>query len=219
MRFLLLGGAIGPAFFATAVLIGAALRPGYDHSMQVMSALGGTGSPNAILMNGLGFLPTGILILVFGFALHRLAPRSLLSHAGALLLGLFGGGIIAAGVYSCDPGCVGIGTSRDAYLHIVASVVAFLSGIAACFAWGGAFRSSPAWRPLSNFSLLAGLASGSLLFAFNATSDTEAVPGIWQRLFIGSLFGWCAIVGILSFRLTDPGRKYVEGEPARLRMR
>jgi len=208
MRVLLLGGAIGPAFFASAVLIGASLRPDYDHSMQVMSALGGTGSPNSFVMNGLGFFPTGVLITVFAFALHRLAPRSLLSHAGALLLTLFGGGIVAAGVYSCDPGCLGIGTSRDAYLHIVASVVAFLSGIAACFAWGGAFRASPDWRPLSSFSLCAGLVAGCLLFAFNTTSGTESFPGIWQRLFIGALFGWCAIVGIRSYRLTDPQRDH-----------
>ena len=209
MRVLLLGGALGPAFFVTAVSIGAALRPDYDHSMQVMSALGGTGSPNSFLMNGFGFFPTGVLIAIFGFALHRLVPRSFFSHVGALLSILFGGGIVAAGLYSCDPGCLGIGSSREAYLHIVASVVAFLSGITACFAWGGAFRSSPTWRPLSNFSLLTGLMAGCLLFGFNTTSGTDSFPGIWQRLFIGSLFGWCAIVGIGSYRLTDPARENV----------
>jgi hypothetical protein len=158
-------------------------------------------------MNGFGFFPTGVLIAIFGIALHHLAPRSLLSHVGTLLLMIFGGGIVAAGVYSCDPGCLGIGTSREAYLHIVASVVAFLSGITSCFAWGGAFRSSPTWRPLSNFSLLSGLMAGCLLFAFNTTAGTDSFPGIWQRLFIGSLFGWCAIVGVVSFLLTDPARQ------------
>lgn len=170
--------------------------------MEVMSALGATDSPNAMLMNGLGFLPTGVLIMVFGFALNRFAPRSFLTILGGLLVGLFGGGIVAAGVYSCDPGCVGVGTSREAYLHIVASVIAFLSGILACFAWGAAFRADPAWRFLSNFSFMAGLASGCLLLAFNSTAGTEAYPGIWQRLFIGSLFGWCMVVGILSYRLS-----------------
>jgi hypothetical membrane protein len=202
IRWLLLGGAVGPLCFATAVLIGASLRPEYDHSMQVMSALGGTGSPNAILMNGLGFLPMGLLTMAFGFALYRLAPRSIWSGIGGLLVGLFGSGIVAAGMYSCDPGCVGVGSTREAYLHIVASVIAFLSGIAACFAWGGAFRSDPAWRPLSNLSLLAGIVSGGLLFAFNTTSGTDAYPGIWQRLFIGALFGWCAVVALRAFRLT-----------------
>lgn len=209
MRVLLLGGVVGPAFFTTAVLIAAALRPDYDHSMQVMSALGATGSPNSLVMNGLGFLPTGILIAVFGFALHRLGPRSSLSHAGGLLLILFAGGIVGAGAYSCDSSCLGVGTTREAFLHIVASVIAFLSGIAACFAWGGAFRTSPAWRPLSNFSFLTGLVAGSLLYAFNTTSGTASFPGIWQRLFIGSLFSWCAVVGVLSYRLTDPARQHL----------
>jgi hypothetical membrane protein len=203
MRFLLLAGAIGPALFVTAVLIGASLRPDYDHTMQVMSALGATDSPNAILMNGLGFLPAGISIVVFGFSLFYFAPRSVLAFLGGFLVVIFGSGVFAAGVYSCDPGCVGAGTSHEAYLHIVASAVAFSSGILSCFVWGGAFRARPEWRSLSYFSFAAGLVSAGLLSAFNSASGTEAYPGIWQRLFIASLFGWCAIVGVVSYRLAS----------------
>lgn len=203
IRTLLLGGLVGPLFFATAVIVGSSMRPGYDHRMEVMSALGGTGSPNAIVMNGFGFLPAGVMILGFGFALFRFAPRSFFAVVGGVLLGLFGSGIVAAGVYSCDPGCVGTGTSREAFLHIVASVVAFLSGILACFVWGGAFRADPAWRGLSNFSFAAGILSSGLLVAFNSTSGSDAIPGVWQRLFIASLFGWCAVVGVGAFRLTS----------------
>lgn len=216
LRFLLLGGLVGPLCFATAVLIGAALRPEYDHTMQVMSALGGTDSPNAALMNGLGFLPAGVLIGGFGFALFRFAPRSLPSILGGLLVGFFGAGIVAAGIYSCDPGCIGVGTTREAYLHIVASVIAFLAGITACFVWGIAFWFDPAWRSLSMPSLLCGGAATALLYGFNATAGTDAYPGIWQRLFIASLYGWCAFVGVRAFRIVSAAegttRSSTEGE-------
>jgi len=202
VRVMLLGGVLGPVCFAAAVLIGSALRPDYDHRMQVMSALGESGSANAMLMNGLGFQVTGLLIMAFAFALHQVAPRSWWSIVGGILLGVFGAGIISAGIYSCDPGCLGTGTSRDAFLHIVVSVIAFTSGILACFVWGAAFRRDSAWRSLTIFSWLAGLLAAWLLFSFNSTSGTDASPGFWQRLFIDSLFGWCAVVGIRSFRLT-----------------
>ncbi len=47
MRVLALGGVAGPALFTLVVLVCAALRPNYSHSMQVMSALGE--------LNGLSF--------------------------------------------------------------------------------------------------------------------------------------------------------------------
>jgi len=55
---------------------------------------------------------------------------------------------------------------------------------------------------MSNLSLLMGLVSGCLLYACNAAAGTDAVPGIWQRHFVGSLFLWCAVVGVYAFRVT-----------------
>ena len=69
MRVLFLGGLVGPLCFLFAVLVGASLRPDYDHTIEVMSALGATGSPNAILMNGVGFMPAGIMLIGLGLAL------------------------------------------------------------------------------------------------------------------------------------------------------
>jgi hypothetical membrane protein len=206
MRILALGGVAGPVVFTLVVLVGAALRPDYDHSMQVMSALGETGGPNALLMNAVGFVPTGLLILGFAFSLSRLVPRTALATAGGLLLCLFGLGIVGAGAFSCDPGCSGVGTSRDAYLHIVASVVAFLSGVTACAIWGFAFRALPAWRSLSSFSLASALLSTILLLTFNATAGSSSFPGVWQRLFLGSLFLWCGVVALYAFRISAPNR-------------
>ena len=207
MRVLALGGVAGPALFTLVVLVCAALRPNYSHSMQVMSALGETGGPNALLMNAVGFVPTGLLLVAFAFSLSRLVPRTALATAGALLLGLFGLGIVGAGAFSCDPGCSGLGTSREAYLHIVASVLAFPSGVAACAFWGVAFRSLPAWRALSGFSLTSALLAAVLLLTFNATAGSSSFPGVWQRLFLGSLYLWCGVVGCYAFCISAPDRR------------
>jgi hypothetical protein len=158
-------------------------------------------------MNAAGFVPTGLLILGFAASLSQLVPRTPLSILGSLLVGLFGVGIVSAGVFSCNLGCTGIGTSREAYLHIVASVVAFGSGVTACGVFGFAFRTLPAWRPLYAYSLISALVSALLLFEFNSATETQSLPGVWQRLFLGSLFSWCMVVGFFAFRVSAPGRR------------
>lgn len=211
MRILALAGVAVPIVFGSVVVVCAALRPDYSHSMQVMSALGETGGPNAFIMNAFGFLPTGMFIMALAFSLSQLVPRTILTAAGTLFLGLFGAGVVAAGVYSCDLGCSGVDASREAFLHIVASVIAFIAAVLAIGVWGIAFRPHPDWRPLSFFSLLSGLLAAVLLVIFNASTGNAAFPGVWQRLFIGTLFSWCAIVGLYAYRISAPERG-IEGQ-------
>ena len=128
MRILALGGVAGPALFASVVVLCAALRPEYSHITQVMSELGETDGLHASLMNAAGFVPSGLLFMAFGGSLALLVPRTRISAVGALLVVLFGAGIAAAGVFSCDSGCPRQGISREATLHIIVSVIAFLSG-------------------------------------------------------------------------------------------
>ncbi len=151
MRILAPGGIAGPVLFTTVVVFAAALRPGYSHYEAVISALGETGGPHALLMNAGGFVPTGFLLIGFALSLSRLVPRTALATAGAVCSRLLGAGIVGAGVFSCDLGCRGLGTSREAFLHIVASLLALPSGVVACAIWGVAFRSLRAWRSLSVF--------------------------------------------------------------------
>lgn len=212
MRVLALGGVAGPILFALVVVVCAALRPDYSHSMQVMSALGETGGPNALLMNALGFVPSGLLLVGFALSLSRLVPRTAVAVVGSVLLVLFGSGLVGAGVFSCDLGCKGMGTTREAALHIVVSVVTFVSAVAACGVWGWVFRSLPDWRALSAYSLTTCLGSAALLLGFNAVAGSDAYPGVWQRLFLGSLFLWCGVVGVYAFRVSAPEPSAMQGE-------
>ncbi len=207
MRILALGGVAGPVVFGSVVVVCAALRPDYSHSLQVMSVLGETGGPNAIIMNAFGFLPTGLLIMALAISLSQLVPRTILTTAGVLLLGLFGAGIVAAGAYSCDLGCPRVGTSPEAFLHIVVSAVAFGSGVTAIGVWGFAFRAHPEWRSLSVFSLLSALLAAALLAKFNSSVGEATIPGVWQRLFLGTLYLWCAVVGLYAYRISAPERQ------------
>ena len=200
MRYLALGGLAGPLLFASVVIVCAALRPGYDHAMQFISELGATGTPRAALMNFAGFIPSGILVMAFGVSLAALLPPSTLSRIGAGLIVVFGLGISLAGVYSCDPGCPRHDFSPAALGHEIVSITAFVAGIAGIAVWAYRFRELPAWRPLWRYSALSSAAALLLFLMLAATAETRTYTGIWQRLFLTSLYLWCAVVGVRLFR-------------------
>jgi hypothetical membrane protein len=201
-----LGGVAGPALFASVVILCAALRPEYSHVTQFMSELGESGGANAGLMNFVGFVPSGLLLAAFGASLAALRPRTALSLAAAALVGVFGLGIAGAGVYSCDPGCPREGMSFEATLHDRVSVGAFIAGILGIALWAYRFRALEAWRSLWRYTAATSAGAVVLLAVLAASIESRAFTGVWQRLFLGTLYAWCAVVGLRAFR-TLPGAR------------
>jgi hypothetical membrane protein len=201
VRLLALGGVAGPVLFATLVVVCGALRPGYSHVHQFISELGATGTPNATLMNVVGFLPAGLLLAGFGVSLARSFPRRGLTLAAAVCIAVFGLGHVAAGVYSCDPGCPLEGVSWQARVHDRVSLLAFLAGIAGVALWARVFRRLPTWRSLATYSAISSVIALGLLIGFGLSTQTRVFTGAWQRLFIGTLYLWCVVVGVRVFRL------------------
>jgi hypothetical membrane protein len=200
VRFLALAGVAGPALFASVVILCATLRPEYSHVTQFMSELGETGGPHAALMNFLGFIPSGLLLAGFGVSLTALRPRTALSLAAASLIALFGLGITGAGVYSCDPGCPRQGMSFEATVHQAVSIVAFVAGVSGTALWAYYFRGLTRWRSLWRYSALTSAAAIVLLLLLNSSAESRAFTGVWQRLFLATLYLWCAVVGLRVFR-------------------
>jgi len=209
VRVLALGGLAGPVLFSTLVIVCGTLRPGYDHATQFMSELGETGGSHASLMNFAGFIPSGLLLAVFGASLAWLLPRNALSVVGAVLMTVFGLGITAAGVYSCDAGCSRQGMSDEATLHLLVSILAFLAGIVGSAVWAYRFRSLVAWQSLWRYTAISSGAALVLLLVMNAAAESRWFSGIWQRLFLATLFLWCAVVGVRAFRRA-PSRGHVQ---------
>ena len=200
MRILALGGPGGSVLFVAMVLLCASLRPDYNHATQVMSVLGETGGPHAFLMNAAGFVPAGALFIAFGVSLASLVPRMPLSTLGSLLVCGFGAGIVAAGIFSCDPGCPRDAISIEATLHIVVSIVAFVSGVCACGVWALVFRKLEAWQSLWPYSAASAVVAVVLLLIFNESARSGEFKGVWQRLFLGTLYLWHAVIGVHAFR-------------------
>lgn len=90
VRFAAICGMVAPFALASAVLIAGALRPGYDHTMQFISALGEEGDASSYVMNFGGFFLFGTLLIMFAYGFFRRTEYkgigSMVSYAETLKL-------------------------------------------------------------------------------------------------------------------------------------
>lgn len=199
LKFLALGGVIGPLIFTATTLICAGLRPDYSHIHHFISALGATGSRNADLMNWIGFIPSGIMISSFGLSLTLLLPKKMLARSGSVLVIIFGLGLIAVGLFSCDEGCPREG-SLENNIHDKISGPIFLCAILGALVLGFTFRRLPYWRKLWLYSVVSALLSFFFLITLINSIDSNKLTGMWQRLLLLTLFLWFGIVGFHVFK-------------------
>jgi hypothetical membrane protein len=200
VKFLALGGVAGPALFSAVVILCGVLRPDYSHAAQFISELGANGTQNAALMNFAGFVPSGLLIAALGVSLSRLLPRVRISIVAAALTAMFGFGLAIAGLYPCEPGC----PQQELTLHDGVSMAAFLSGIAGSAVFARIFRSCGGSRALWLYSAVSSAGALCFLVALASSLESRALTGLWQRLLVGTLFLWCAVVGLHFFRSSGP---------------
>jgi hypothetical protein len=205
MRILALGGAAGPLVFSTVVLVSAALRTDYSHADAFISELGARDAPTATLMNYFGFMPGGLMLAAFGISLAMRLRRRVGARLGAMLVAAFGFGVAVSGAISCDPGCpTGTGSTEN-LIHNAIGPVAFLCAVAGAAILGLQFRRIAEWQSLWRYSVWSSVLALGLFIALASSVDARHLTGLWQRLFLATVFSWCAVIGIHAFRLSDAG--------------
>lgn len=202
MRFAALGGVAGPVLFTVVMLFCASLRPDYSHVDQFMSELGATDTPNAWLMNYAAFVPGGLLLILFGLSVARLVRGHALATVASALLTLFGAGTAAAGFISCDLGCPQSSGSVQNLIHDRIGPLSFLCGSVAVGLLAVHFRRHADWRRLWVYSAVTSALAFASLALLAGSLESRELTGLWQRLHVGLLYTWCAVVGIRAFRLS-----------------
>lgn len=101
-RRLLWIGMGAPILALTAVLIGVATWPGFDHARQYLSELGGASAPMPLIFNGGVFL-AGCMCMAagvgFGLAIHALTERWFVAGLTAVVFVLAGIGLAASSLF------------------------------------------------------------------------------------------------------------------------
>ena len=190
-KSLLAYGVIAGPFFVVTALAQALTREGFDPARHEWSLLA-NGSLGWIQIAN--FILSGAMTIAFAVGLRR----ALRPGRGAIwaprLLGLYGLGVIGAGIFRADPRLgFPVGTpdgpgvvSWHGMLHFVTAGIGFLGLIAACFVLGSRFvaEGRPGWAWYSRLTgvvfvaAFAGIASGQGNVAINLTF-TLAVIATW----------------------------------------
>jgi hypothetical protein len=170
-------------------------RPGFDIERHAISMLS-LGDGGWIMKSV--FLICGLLTLLCAIGLAMEMSHDRTGFIGAVLLGIYGLGLVLAGFFDAPVG-MGFppGTPADqqpvmtagATLHSVAFMLAFGSLIAACFVLGFYFwnQAQPLWASLS---LLTGIALPVLIGL-----------GVSMTIAPGIAFYWAAMLGWLWFAI------------------
>jgi len=201
-RVLIGCGIFGPALFVTVLLVEGAMRPGYDPTYHVGSALS-LGQRGGIQIAN--FILTGALLMGYAVGVHQ----RLQSRAAALLIGIVGLALVIAGCFTMDPMRgypPGTPTGTPTHLtwhhqvHDSAGPVIFLAIPASCVVVARRLRG--AWRLYSFATMATGLAL--LVWFVTAWNRDAANAGLLQRAMIVVDFSWLAVVAAHLLR-RDPG--------------
>jgi len=193
------GISAGP-FYIIVGLLQMAIRPSFDITRHSLSLLA---NGDLGWIQTLNFLVTGILLVAGAVGVKRAIQTGRGSRWAPRMLGLYGLGLIGAGIFSADP-ALGFppGTplennpvSWHGLLHFVVGTIGFIGFIAACFIFARRFKSlqKPGWAwysLITGILFLAsfvGIASGSkgpfsIVFAL-----AVALGFIWISTLLASL--------------------------------
>jgi len=199
LRLLAICGVIGPVIYAIVVLTLGLLRPGYNPVTQSMSEFGEVGAPNAIVMNAAGFILLGLLMIAFTFGLHRGISKGKGSKIGPALLAVTGVGLVGAGIFPCDPGCVD--ESLIGIVHSIFSTISAFAGIFAPFAISRRLKKDSLWQGYWAYSVVTGVMALGVSAVYGL-EILELWKGALQRVSMGIHLLWIEVMAIRLLRLS-----------------
>ncbi|MFQ5400870.1 MAG: DUF998 domain-containing protein [Anaerolineae bacterium] len=208
IRFLWLLGVFAPLWLSAVSVVAGALTPGYSPVSEVVSELGARGMPYADLMNGAGFMLTGIFIILFSLGAKRMMGNGKLAGLTSLLIALTGVGVFGSGYFPCDPGCAIENMSIPMLKHALAGLTTFAFSAVTPLVVSFHYWRSRRWGYFA-YSLLTGVALLSLL-SIMFSPIISGIEGLHQRAFLGIYFLW-----VIFFALSiKPRQSHPQEQPA-----
>ena len=204
-RVLNAAGIAAPVLWLVAVIYVGSLRPEYSHYRQYISELAARGTPTQHLMQVVGFVLPGLMVVAFG-TLVGLSSHTKLAGAGAALLIVGGIARVVAGVFPLDPCCVPMAPSFSQRMHNAAGAAYLLTVAASVLVWCAApertFRTRAHWfRWYSLATFAAVVTLPSLLIRFGTH---PANVGLFQRASFGALNLWVFVFAVVVWSRLIP---------------
>lgn len=211
-QWLLASGVVGPLLFIVVFLIEGATRPGYSVWRNYVSDLELSNQGWEQIAN---FLVCGLLCIGFAVGLRRIWRTGRASVWGPLLVGLFGLGLVVAGVFVTDPGrgyppgapLKGDPQTWHGFVHGINGAVVFIILLPiACFVLARRFTDEPRNRGWATYSRITGaliLFMALLGIVLAPIVENGGVPwpdGLIQRAEIIIGWVWLALTALRLLR-------------------
>jgi len=187
-------GILGVFLFVFTTVIAGLYYPTYNHFSQFISELYAVDAPNADLIRFFGFLPSGILFIIFAVLVNKMTPKSRFKSMG--LLGIivgYGLVTIICAIYNCDAGC-NPKFINPSFSQIIHNLMGMITYLIVPFSILLIAIASTKWKNSLQFSLVSFLIS-AISFAFvvvlNLNLDSPC-KGLIQRIIEGSILFWIA---------------------------
>lgn len=210
-RALAMVGAVGPVAYIVLTIVLGLLWPGYDPIHQTQSELGAVDAPNALVMNVVGFMGLGVVIIAFAGAYLAILRGAPWRHLAVVALVVAGVGMIVVGFFPCDPGCVDVTATGE--LHGTFSMPGAVGLPVAAMLSAAAFRDDgrfgTAWQATSFVIGALALASGPVV----AAGILPGYEGLFQRVAMWTPILWMAAVSWRLLGLAAPGRPVPAAPP------
>lgn len=199
LRMQSLAGIGGPVLFWAGVVVLGAVTPGYSPVSDYISTLAAVDAPYAIVGRA-NFFMFGGCVVAFAFGLARWTREGSRPWTGIVLVGVFGVGLIGAGLFQDTPANPSSTTAR---IHQLVSSVAFVSALIGMPLTSRGLERSERWPEYRYRFTSIGLALVLVasLVVFRVGLDTWWA-GLAQRQFLLLLTGWLVLHAVTLYRLT-----------------
>ncbi len=205
-KLLLLAG-LGPALYVVVLLLDSLTRPGYNPLHHFGSELANGDRGWLMIAN---FVTAGTLTICFAFGLRNVLRGGRGAVAAPALVGLFGLGLVVAGVFVADPkpgyppGSTGtVNPTPHSLIHDANLFPTWTVMTIAMLVLATRFAVDRQWVWTWYSTASAVLAMTTLLLAvaqYDADTQTGSYHGLWQRISITIGFGYFSVLAIRLLR-------------------
>lgn len=191
-------GILGVSLFSVASIIGGFQFENYNSLSQFISETYAEGTPYGRYLRYFGFIPSGLLLTVFGFLVPGRFPKSYLIKIGFWGIGLFYGvATMIAGIFPCDKGCNKelLDPSISQIIHNLAGLLTYSFVPLSIMTIGIGLWKTKGHLRLSKIAFLCGL--NCLVFVWILFANPLSnYAGLYQRIIEGTFIIWtlaCAL--------------------------
>lgn len=188
-------GIVGPIVVIVGDIAASLSTPGYSPIRDSVSSLALTGIG---WLQSICFLAMGLLLEIFVAGLFLNIRRTRGFHAGIVLLALCGFVLMLIATFHMDhPEAPPI----DGAIHTIASYGLGLLFPIAILSLAPSFKSTPNWKNIFIYTLIAGILALALIIGAFFTEQTGWF-GLYERIIVANAIIWVGVVAVHLLRLS-----------------